>query len=65
MVKPGLQIQAFSDQQFDTDGNLIGDRSKELLASHLEALVKRTLQIARPLEFVRYACEMDAVATGV
>ena len=65
MVKPGLQVMAFSDQQFDGDGNLIGEQTKELLASHLEALVKWTLQIVRPAEFVRYACEMDTATAGV
>lgn len=59
MVKPGLQVQAFSPQQFDEDGNLIDERTRELLASHLESFVRWTIQIARPMEFVRYACEVD------
>ena len=61
MVKPGLQVQAFSPRQFDEDGNLVDEKTKELLASHLETFVRWTIQIARPLEFVRYACEMDVV----
>lgn len=59
MVKPGLQVQAFSPQQFDEDGNLTDEKTKELLARHLESFVRWTLQIARPVEFVQYACEMD------
>ena len=65
MVKPGLQIMAFGDQQFDGDGNLIGEKTKELLTRHLEALIKWAVQIARPHEFVRYACEMDTATAGV
>ncbi len=64
MVKPGLQIQAFSPQQFDANGNLIDEKTKELLAKHVEALVTWTRLIARPMEYVRYACEMDT-ATAV
>ncbi len=65
MVKPGLQVQAFSPPQFDAEGNLIDEKTRELLAKHVEALVKWTLQIARPREFVRYTCEMDvATASG-
>lgn len=64
MVKPGLQVQAFSPQQFDEAGNLTDEKTKELLAKHLEALVKWTIQIAHPIEFVRHSCEMDAAAVG-
>ncbi len=64
MVKPGLQIQAFSPQQFDANGNLIDENTKELLAKHVEALVTWTRLISRPMEYVRYACEMDT-ATAV
>ena len=63
MVKPGLQIQAFSPNMFDADGNLIDEKTKELLTRHLDALVEWTIRIARPREFVQYACEMD-VATA-
>jgi NAD(P)H-dependent FMN reductase len=65
MVKPGLQVMAFADQQFDSNGNLIGENTRELLGSHLDALVKWTMQIARPHEFVSYACEMDTATAGV
>ncbi|MCH7737854.1 MAG: hypothetical protein IH872_10710, partial [Chloroflexi bacterium] len=65
MVKPGLQVMAFGDQQFDGDGNLIGEKTRELLANHLNALVKWTMQIVRPHEFVAYACEMDTATAGV
>lgn len=65
MSKPGLQVMAFGDQQFDGDGNLIGEKTRELLGNHLDALIKWTVQIARPHEFVSYACEMDVVGGGV
>ena len=65
MVKPGLQVMAFSDQQFDSNGNLIGENTRELLGNHLDALVKWTMQIARPHEFLSYACEMDTANAGV
>jgi hypothetical protein len=65
MVKPGLHVMAFSDQQFDGDGNLIGETTRELLRKHLDALVKWTMQIVRPHEFVAYACEMDTATAGV
>ena len=63
MVKPGLQVQAFSPQQFDEDGNLTDEKTKELLAKHVESFARWTLQIGRPAEFVQHACEMD-VATA-
>jgi chromate reductase len=65
MVKPGLQVMAFSDQQFDGDGNLIGENTRELLGIHLDALVRWTMQIVRPHESVSYACEMDTAVAGV
>ncbi len=65
MVKTGLQVMAFADQQFDSDVNLIGENTRELLGSHLDALVKWTLQIARPHEFISYACEMDTATAAV
>lgn len=61
MVKPGLQVMAFADRQFDGDGNLIGEQTRELLGKHLEALIKWAVQIARPHEFVQYSCEMDVI----
>ena len=65
MIKTGLQVMAFADQQFDSNGNLIGENTRELLGSHLDALVKWTLQIARPHEFISYACEMDTATAAV
>ena len=65
MVKTGLQVMAFADQQFDSNGNLIGENTRELLGSHQDALVKWTMQIARLHEFVSYACEMDTATAGV
>ena len=64
MIKTGLQVMAFADQQFDSNGNLIGENTRELLGRHLDALVKWTMQIARPHEFVRHACEMDTATAG-
>ena len=64
MVKPGLQVQAFSPPQFDEDGNLTDENTKELLTMHLESFVRWALQIARRLEFVRYACEMDVAGAA-
>ncbi len=64
MMKPGLQVMAFGDQQFDGDGNLIGETTRELLGKHLDALIKWTVQIARPHEFVLYSCEMDVITAG-
>jgi len=52
MVKTGLQVMAFADQRFDSDVDLIGENTRELLGSHLNALVKLTLQIAGPHEFI-------------
>ena len=65
MVKPGLQVMAFGDQQFDGEGNLVGEKTRELLSNHLDALIKWTVQIARPHEFVLYSCEMDVVSAEV
>ena len=65
MVKTGLQVMAFADQQFDSNGNLVGENTRELLGSHPDALVKWTMQIARFHEFVSYACELDTATAGV
>ena len=64
MVKPGLQVQAFSPQQFDENGDLIDENTKEMLAKHLESLARWTLQIARPVEFVQHTCEMDVAGAS-
>jgi len=65
IVKTGLRVTAFADQQFDSDVNLIGESTRELLGSHLDALVKWTLQIARPHELISYAGEMDTATSAV
>ena len=65
MVKPVLQVMAFADQYFDSNVNLIGENTRELLGSHLDALVKWTLQVARPHELISYACEMDTATAAV
>ena len=59
MVKPGVLVQAFSPMRFDSDGNLIDDQTRELLRRHLDDFAKWILQLVRPREFIRYACEMD------
>ena len=64
MVKPGLQVMAFAPGQFDQDGNLTDEKTKELLMTHLDALVTWTRQIVRPHEFIRYACDMDVVGAS-
>ena len=65
MVKPGVLIRAFAPQTFDSDGNLIDDHTKELLGRHLDDFAKWILQLVRPREFVRYACEMDIQLASV
>ena len=59
MVKPGVLIQAFAPQTFDSEGNLIDDHTRESLRRHLDDLAKWTLQLVRPRGFIRYACDMD------
>ncbi len=59
MVKPGVLIQAFAPQKFDSEGSLIDDHTKELLRRHLDDFTKWILRLVRPGDFVRYACEMD------
>ena len=62
MVKPGVLVQAFAPQRFDSEGNLLDEETKELLRKHLDEFTKWTLRLVRPGEFVRHACEMDASA---
>lgn len=59
MVKPGVLVQAFSPARFDSEGNLVDEGTKESLRRHLDEFTKWILQLVRPREFVRYACEMD------
>ncbi len=61
MVKPGALVQAFSPMRFDSEGNLIDQKIKELLQRHLEEFTRWILQIVRGAEFVRFTCEMDIV----
>ena len=61
MVKPGVQVHAFTPGTFDSEGNLIDDKIKELLRRHLDEFTKWIIQLVQPREFVRYACEMDIV----
>lgn len=64
MVKPGVQIQAFSPMRFDSDGNLIDDEIKDLLRRHMAEFSKWISRLAQPIEFLRHACEMDIEAAG-
>lgn len=59
MVKPGLQVQAFSPMRFDSEGNLIDEEIKELLRKHLDAFAIWVLRLVGPQEIAQYACEMD------
>ena len=59
MVKPGVLVQAYAPMKFDSEGNLIDEGTKELLRKHLDDFTGWILQLVRPREFVRYACEMD------
>jgi chromate reductase len=59
MVKPGVQIQAFAPETFDSEGNLIDKETRELLRRHLEELSRWILQLVQPRESVRHVCEMD------
>ena len=59
MVKPGVLVQAYAPRRFDSEGNLIYEETKNLLRAHLSESTTWTLRLVRPMEFVRYACEMD------
>ena len=59
MVKPGVQIQAFAPQTFDSDGNLIDEKTRELLPRHLDEFTNWCARLLWPRHFVGYACEMD------
>ena len=62
MVKPGVLVQAFAPPRFDSEGNLIDEKTKDLLGKHLVEFTKWILRLVRPHEFARYACEMDTPA---
>ena len=59
MIKPGVQVQAYSPMRFDREGNLIDEEVKDLLRNHLDEFAKWTLRIVAAHEFMKYACEMD------
>ena len=59
MVKPGVQIQAFAPGIFDSEGNLIDEKTKELLRNHLEELANWSARLLWPRQFVGHTCEMD------
>ena len=65
MVKPGVHIQAFVPGTFDSYGNVIDDKTKELLRRHLDEFAIWTARLLWPRQFVGHACEMDiAVAAA-
>ena len=65
MVKPGVHIQAFVPGTFDSYGNVIDDKTKELLRRHLDEFANWTARLLRPRQFLGHACEMDiAVAAA-
>ena len=59
MVKPGVQIQAFAPGTFDSEGNLIDEKTKELLRRHLDEFTNWSARLLWPRQFVGHACEMD------
>ncbi len=59
MVKPGVQIQAFAPGTFDSDGNLIDEKTKELLRNHLHEFTNWSARLLWPRQFVGHSCEMD------
>ena len=65
MVKPGVQIQAFAPGTFDSEGNLIDEKIKELLRSHLEEFTNWSARLLWPRRFVGHACEMDIALAQV
>lgn len=64
MVKPGLQVSAFSPMRFDSEGNLIDDDTRGLLKKHLDAFSEWITQLALPRDFVKHGCEMDVLSTS-
>ena len=65
MVKPGVQIQAFAPGTFDSEGNLIDEKTKELLRHHLDEFTNWSARLLWPRQFVGHACEMDIALTHV
>jgi len=61
MVKPGVQIQAFGPNTFDSKGDLIDENIRELLRQHLDEFTQWITQLVQPREFVPFACEMDII----
>ncbi len=61
MVKPGVQIQAFGPNTFDSEGDLIDENIRKLLRNHLDEFTKWITQLIQPREFVPFACEMDII----
>ena len=59
MVKPGVMVAAFEPQTFDSEGNLIDSKIRDVLRRHLEEFAKWIIQVSTPREFIRFVCEMD------
>ena len=52
MVKPGVQIQAFAPGTFDSEGNLIDEKTKELRRHHLDEFTNWRARLLGPRQFV-------------
>ena len=65
MVKPGVMVQAFSPMQFEADGSLIDEDTKDLLRGQLDRVAQWITRLVLPGDFVRYAWEMDVETSGV
>ena len=59
MVKPGVLVQAFAPQKFDSEGNLIDDGTRDSLRRHMDEFGKWITQVVAGRRFVQYGCEMD------
>ena len=62
MVKPGVLVAAYSPPKFDSEGNLIDQKTKETLRGHLEEFAKWITRVSLREELRRFACEMDIQA---
>lgn len=59
MVKPGVLVEAFAPRQFDSEGNLINDGTRDSLRRHKDEFGKWITQVVAGRQFVWYGCEID------
>ena len=64
MVKPGVLVAAFTPPQFDDQGNLIDENTREIVRRHLAEFSNWVMRLVRPGEYHRFACEMDIQASA-